>query len=76
MGINVSSVDVIIIAAYILLVLAIGFYFRKRDKNSEEYFLAGRNVGWVAIGASLLLQIFQVSIFLDLPEPALSPGLQ
>jgi Na+/proline symporter len=51
MGINVFPTDLIVIGGYIFLDLVIGLYFRKRHKNSEEYFLAGRNVGWIAAGA-------------------------
>ncbi|MCZ7557880.1 MAG: sodium:solute symporter [Bacteroidia bacterium] len=48
-----SRLDLIIVVAYILLVIGIGVYFTRRGKTREGYFLAGRSVGWIAIGASL-----------------------
>jgi SSS family solute:Na+ symporter len=75
MGINVSVTDLIIIAGYIILVLLIGLYFRKRHKNSEEYFLAGRNVGWVAIGASLFATNISSEHFLGLAGTGAQSGL-
>src|SRR5574338_523744 len=48
---NLSSLDLGIIIVYIIIVLSIGFYFRKKSKSSEEYFLAGRSIGWIAIAA-------------------------
>ena len=49
--------DWIIIAAYFIIVFLVAFWssFRKKrkSKDSSDYFLAGRNVGWFIIGASL-----------------------
>lgn len=47
-----SNIDWTIVIIYFAIVLAIGGYFHK-GRNSTEYFLAGRNVGWFAIGASI-----------------------
>lgn len=49
-----NSVDVLIIAAYFLVIFGIGYWAARREKNeSADYFLAGRDVGWLAVGASL-----------------------
>lgn len=45
--------DLLIVIAYLLLVIGIGVYFSRRDETRVGYFLAGRSVGWLAIGASL-----------------------
>lgn len=49
--------DWIIIAVYFILVFLVAFWssFSKKRKStdSSDYFLAGRNVGWFIIGASL-----------------------
>ncbi|MBK7631125.1 MAG: sodium/solute symporter [Ignavibacteriales bacterium] len=72
---NLSSLDVSIIIFYVLIVLSIGFYFRKKSKNSEEYFLAGRNIGWIAIGASLFATNVSSEHFLGLAGTASKSGL-
>jgi SSS family solute:Na+ symporter len=47
--INLSSVDLVIIALYFAMVLGIGFYLKKYANTSEEFFLAGRDMtAWVA----------------------------
>src|SRR6202007_3014609 len=47
--VHLSGVDLIIIAIYFLLVLAIGFYLKKFAKTGEDFFLAGREMtAWVA----------------------------
>jgi SSS family solute:Na+ symporter len=49
--------DWIIITAYFIIVFLVAFWssFTKntKSKDSSDYFLAGRNVGWFIIGASL-----------------------
>ena len=49
-----NAVDAIVIALYFLLIFGIGYWaFKKRKEESADYFLAGRDVGWLAVGASL-----------------------
>jgi SSS family solute:Na+ symporter len=72
---NMSFIDYSIIAVYILIVLLIGFYWRRRTRNSEEYFLAGRKVGWIAIGASLFATNISSEHFLGLAGTGSKSGL-
>ena len=51
---NLDLVDILVIAAYFLLLAAIAWWAAKREKNvSADFFLASRDVGWLAVGASL-----------------------
>ena len=51
---NVQIVDMLVIAAYFLVLSGIAYWAAKREKLvSSDYFLAGRDVGWLAVGASL-----------------------
>jgi len=45
--------DWLVIGLYFLGIAAIVWWSAKRQKSSEDYFLAGRNIGWFVIGASL-----------------------
>src|SRR5258708_25332778 len=52
--VHLSAVDVVIIAFYFGLVLAIGFYLPGRANTGEDFFMAGREMtAWVA-GLSFL----------------------
>src|SRR5712671_447382 len=52
--VRLSTIDVIIIAFYFVLVLAIGFYLKSRANTGEDFFMAGREMtAWVA-GLSFL----------------------
>ncbi len=47
--INLSPVDLLVIALYFAMVLGIGLYLKKYTNTGEEFFLAGRDMtAWVA----------------------------
>ena len=52
--VHLHTVDMVIIAFYFVLVLAIGFYLKGRANTGEDFFMAGREMtAWVA-GLSFL----------------------
>jgi solute:Na+ symporter, SSS family len=70
-----APLDLIIIAVYFAAVLSIGFIFSRRGKTTTEYFLAGRHVGWIAIGASLFATNISSEHFLGLAGTGSRSGL-
>lgn len=67
--------DISIIAVYFLIVFAIGFYHSRRERTSADYFLAGQNVGWFAVGASLFATNISSEHFIGLAGSGASTGL-
>lgn len=67
--------DTAIIAVYFLIVFAIGFYHSRKEKTSSEYFLAGHQVGWFAVGASLFATNISSEHFIGLAGSGASSGL-
>jgi solute:Na+ symporter, SSS family len=54
MDLNINSIDLIVIAIYLVGILLIGILsVRLRKMTSEGYFLAGRGLGWIMVGAAL-----------------------
>jgi solute:Na+ symporter, SSS family len=52
--IKIGTADLIIILIYIVGILAIGLYsVRKSKMTSNNYFLAGRSLKWIVVGAAL-----------------------
>ena len=52
----ISGIDITVIVIYFLLIFAFAYWITMRDRKnrqSSDYFLAGRGVGWFVIGASL-----------------------
>ena len=70
-----APLDIAIIAIYFVIIFGIGFYFAKKGRNSEEYFLAGRTIGWFAIGASLFVSNISTEHFIGLAGSGASSGL-
>src|SRR5207247_9305320 len=70
-----ATPDIVIIGFYFALVFGIGMYFARRERTSEDYFLAGRNVGWFFIGVSLLVSNISSDHFIGLSVTGVSSGL-
>ena len=67
--------DTTIVVVYFLIVFAIGFYHSRRERTSSDYFLAGQNVGWFAVGASLFATNISSEHFIGLAGSGASTGL-
>ncbi|HVK96235.1 MAG TPA: sodium:solute symporter [Flavisolibacter sp.] len=51
---SLQTLDFIVLGAYFLILGFIAWWvLRQKNKTTEDYFLAGRNVGWFVIGASI-----------------------
>lgn len=62
--------DLVVMLAYLACMLAIAWYFWRRNSNTEEYFVGNRSFsGWV-VGLSMLGTVVSSSTFLALPAAA------
>ncbi|MDH5610206.1 MAG: sodium/solute symporter, partial [Cyclobacteriaceae bacterium] len=51
---TLDSLDWIFIAIYFLVLFGVALWvILQKNKNTEDYFLAGRNIGWFVVGASI-----------------------
>jgi len=49
-----ENLDWIVLGIYFLVLIAVAAWVvLQKDRNTEDYFLAGRNAGWFVIGASI-----------------------
>src|SRR6187401_2714043 len=56
---KLTTLDWTVVAAYFLFNLAVGFYYKSRaGQNTEEFFVAGRNVPWWLAGTSMVATTF------------------
>src|SRR5438128_6637269 len=72
---TLAPVDLGIIGVYFAIIFAIGFYFARKERTSADYFLAGRNIGWFAIGASLFVSNISTEHFIGLAGSGATSGL-
>ena len=47
-------IDIGVVVAYLGVLIGIGAYFARRQKNMTDYFLAGQSMGWIPVGMSLM----------------------
>jgi SSS family solute:Na+ symporter len=72
---SLTGLDITVIAIYFAVILCICLYFGWGRRTSEEYFLAGRDVGWFAIGASLFVSNISTEHFIGLAGSGATSGL-
>ncbi|HXG92530.1 MAG TPA: sodium:solute symporter [Blastocatellia bacterium] len=72
---NLVAVDIVVLALYFIIILAIGYYFARKERTSADYFLASRDVAWWAIGASLFSSNIGSEHFIGLAGTGAASGL-
>ena len=50
---TLQFLDWVVLAVYFLVLAWVVWWSSKRQDTTEDYFLAGRNIGWFVVGASL-----------------------
>ena len=74
-AISLHPVDIAIIIIYFTAVLAIGLWIGRNTKDGDDLFLAGRSLGWVAIGFSLFASNISSTTLIGLVGSAYDGGL-
>ncbi|XP_068184748.1 sodium/myo-inositol cotransporter-like [Antennarius striatus] len=76
MGPGMEAVDIAVVALYFILVLAIGFLAMWKSNRSTVtgYFLAGRSMTWIVIGASLFVSNIGSEHFIGLAGSGAASG--
>lgn len=73
---NLHWVDYLIVVAYFVGIVGHGLYVsKKRGGESDDYFLAGRNLGWFVIGFSLFASNMSGASFVGLMGGAYANGI-
>ena len=71
-----SNIDFLIILLYLLATVGIGIYYSRRsDNNTQEYFLAGKSIGWFAVGLTIFSTNISSEHFIGLAGSGSSRGL-
>jgi solute:Na+ symporter, SSS family len=71
---TLETVDWAVMVFYGLGMLAVGWYFSRKNKNSEDYLLGGRKMGTWPIGISLFATLFSVLTYLFQPGEMIKYG--
>jgi SSS family transporter len=71
-GERFKIVDFAVIGAYIVGLIWIGWYFSKRERDTEDYFLGGRKIPWWAAGLSIYATGVSAISFMAIPAKTYS----
>jgi len=76
-GSNLVTVDYVVIGVYFLLILLVGLWamYRTDRSNVSGFFLAGRNISWFPVGASLFSSNIGSSSFVGLSGTGVATGI-
>ena len=75
-ALRIPVLDLVIIISYMLGILAVGVLSTRRQKmTGEVYFLAGRSLGWVVIGAALFASNISTIHLVGLAASGYNEGL-
>lgn len=73
---NLHFLDWAVIAIYLIFSLLIGLYYaRQAGKNTENYFLGGRNLSWLMAGTSMVATTFAADTPLLVTELVVMNGI-
>ncbi len=61
------GLDIAIVAVYLIVVVGKGWLLGRGQKNIDDYFLAGRRMGWFPVGISLIASLFSAISYLGDP---------
>ena len=71
---HLSLLDFMVIAAYLLGLSLVGFYFSKRQTSEVAYFLGNRRLPWPIVGVSVMASLISTLTYLSLPGEMIAHG--
>ena len=71
---GIQPLDYVAVGVYMAAVVGMGFYMM-RQKDTADFFVAGRNVPWIAVSISIIASLFSAISFMSTPGEAVKNGL-
>lgn len=69
-----GKLDMAIIGIFVVVLLGVGVLCWRRCRDSDEYLLGGRQMGWSVVGLSLLVSLLTVKGFASMPVEVMKHG--
>ncbi len=71
---GLQFIDWLIIAAYGMSTLGLGWYYGRRQRSTREYFVGSGDMPWFLIGVSLFATLLSTITYLSIPGEVLGKG--
>ena len=72
---GLELIDHAVVVVYLAGLLLLGYFFSRRLKTKEEYFLAGRRMPWFAVGLSIMATLMSTITYLSTPGEMIKHGM-
>ncbi|MEO5997701.1 MAG: sodium/solute symporter [Chitinophagaceae bacterium] len=72
--VSLALLDWLVIAAYLLSMLGIGFYYSRKNKNENDFFLGGGKMNPIALGLSLFASVTSSLSYIGWPGEIIKYG--
>ena len=72
---GLHAIDYGVVAIYLGAVLYAGWYFSREQKAGDDYFVAGRQMPWMAVGLSIIATLLSTVSYLAAPGEVIQHGL-
>lgn len=67
--------DHLVVVGYVGVLVGMGWYFARRQRSDDEYFLASRSVPWFAVGLSIIATLLSSLTYLSEPGEVWQSGV-
>ena len=71
-----TNIDYVVIVVYLVGMIGLGFWFSRYQKTSEDYFVAGRRMGWFVLSISVWVSLCSANTMLGAPGYEYAHDLQ
>lgn len=71
---GLQIVDWLIIGVYAFSTIGLGWYYGRRQRSTQEYFVGSGNMPWFLIGVSLFATLLSTITYLSVPGEVLGKG--
>ncbi len=74
-GVNITTLDIALVAAYFLFIFGFGSYFGRYIKSTTDFFFSGRKFAWWIIAVSMIATVVGSYSFIKYSEAGYRYGL-
>ncbi len=71
---GLTSLDYLAVAAYLLVTVFIVYWSSRKSKDTEDFFLGGRQMPWMAVGLSIMATLLSTNTYLGAPGEMIKYG--
>ena len=71
---GLHAVDLIVVFLYMTGILLAGWYFSRNQKETQQFFVGGRSMPWMAVGLSIIATMLSTLTYLAAPGELIQHG--